>query len=298
MTMTSISAFQLVLPSNPADTSTRTQNSSTSSMLNMVEKKKPKSTRGGFGHSSITKNNNNVKKTRIIKGKHIGAGTKALAAAANTFDRIRKLHGKEGTSDVYVRSPKNDESVFWFVGKVVRMMDNNCMEEDSDVVDTGMGAENNNTETKRQLLAGSVYPTISEAILSQKRLILEYAKCELRPQNMGLPQYAPHLELWAAPGDSEMDVARNHVVLVKIDGSSMDLREGFNVNDVGYNPEVRLAFFHRFAFVSCFLSLVTHVLGVLYNEQIYVGEEKEKGGFRVVRDLEGRPVKPVFDINV
>lgn len=238
-------------------------------MLSMVEEKKPKSTSGGgFGNSSITQNNNNVKKARSIKGKHTGAGTKALVAAANTFDRIRKLHGTEGTADVYVRSPKNDESVFWFVGKVVRMVDNNCMEEDSDVVDTGMGAENNNTETKRQLLAGSVYPTISEAILSQKRLILEYAKCELRPQNMGLPQYAQHLELWTAPGDSEMDVARNHLALVKIDGSSKDLREGFNVNDVGYNPE------------------------------IYVGEEKEKGGFRVVRDSEGRPVKPVFDISV
>ena len=64
-----------------------------------------------------------------------------------------------------------------------------------------------------------------------------------------------------------MDVVQNKVTLVPIIGSSKDLREGFNVNDVGYNPE------------------------------IYVGEEKEKGGLRVVRDNEGRPVKPVFEIS-
>ena len=64
-----------------------------------------------------------------------------------------------------------------------------------------------------------------------------------------------------------MDVVQNKVSLLPITGSSKDLREGFNVNDVGYNPE------------------------------IYVGEEKEKGGLRVVRDAEGKPVKPVFEIN-
>ena len=50
-------------------------------------------------------------------------------------------------------------------------------------------------------------------------------------------------------------------------GTPTDVRDGFSVKDVGYNPE------------------------------IYVGEEQEKGGLRVVRDEEGRPVKPVFEIN-
>mmetsp|Transcript_37452 Transcript_37452/g.68806 ORF Transcript_37452/g.68806 Transcript_37452/m.68806 type:complete len:126 (+) Transcript_37452:702-1079(+) len=114
-------------------------------------------------------------------------------------------------------------------------------------------------------LAG-IYPTESEAILSQKRLILEYAKNELRPQNMGGP-YAKNLELWSAPGDSEMDVVQNKVTLVPVTGSTRDLREGFNVKDVGLNPE------------------------------IYVGDEIKKGGLRVVRDAEGKPVKSVFEIN-
>ena len=64
-----------------------------------------------------------------------------------------------------------------------------------------------------------------------------------------------------------MDVVQNKVTLIPITQWSKDLRDGFNVNDVGYNPE------------------------------IYVGDEKEKGGLRVVRDGEGKPVKPVFEIS-
>ncbi|KAL3807436.1 hypothetical protein ACHAXA_003965 [Cyclostephanos tholiformis] len=59
--------------------------------------------------------------------------------------------------------------------------------------------------------------------------------------------YASGLELWSAPGDSEMDVVRNAVALERVVGSTRDIRDGFDVNDVGYNPE------------------------------IYVGEEKVKG---------------------
>jgi len=185
-------------------------------------KKKTGSGGGGGGFGGATKKNSSKavvldpSKVRSVSG-YTGSGTKVLATAANNFDRIRKLFGKTATTDVYVRSPLNDESVFWFVGKVIRMITD------------------------------------------------EYAKNQLRPQNMGGP-YSSALELWSAPGDSEMDVVQNKITLVKIDGSSKDLREGFHVKDVGYNPE------------------------------IYVGDEKEKGGLRVVRDAEGRPVKDAFDI--
>ena len=213
---------------------------------------------GGFASSSSKKNDTSSSspadptKVRVVSG-FTGSGTKVLATAANNFDRIRKLFGKDATTDVYVRSPLNDESTFWFVGKVIRMTE----EEGED------NGDDNNDGNK---LVGSVLPSEIEAVISQKRLILEYAKNQLRPQNMGGP-YSKNLELWTAPGDSEMDVVQNKVTLVPIIGSSKDLREGFNVNDVGYNPE------------------------------IYVGEEKEKGGLRVVRDNEGRPVKPVFEIS-
>lgn len=97
--------------------------------------------------------------------------------AANNFDRIRKLHGKDATTDVYVRSPLNDETLFWFVGKVIRMV-------------------SSSDEGDEHKLTGSCHPTEEETILSQKRLILEYAKNQLRPQNMGGP-YSKKLELWS-----------------------------------------------------------------------------------------------------
>lgn len=204
---------------------------------------------GGFGSKNAKASSApaDPSKVRTVSG-YTGSGTKVLASATNNFDRIRKLFGKDATTDIYVRSPLNDERVFWFVGKVIR------------IIERGAGDEIGND------LIGTVYPTEEDAIISQKRLILEYARNQLRPQNMGGP-YAKNLELWSAPGDSEMDVVQNKVNLVSLTGSSRDLREGFNVKDVGYDPE------------------------------IYVGDEQQKGGLRVVRDSEGKPVKPVFEID-
>ncbi|KAL7476592.1 hypothetical protein ACHAW6_002445 [Cyclotella cf. meneghiniana] len=204
-----------------------------------------KSSGSGFGASTKPSG----PKTRTVTG-YTGSGTKVLADAANNFDRLRKLHGKDATIDLYVRSPLNDETTYWFVGKVIRHVPTAAIvtaDHDPD-------------------LFGSLYPTPAESILSQKRLILEYAKNQLRPQNFA-GKYSSTLEIWMAPGDSEMDVVQNKVTLEKVVGSTKDLREGFSVKDCGYNPE------------------------------IYVGEEKERGGLRVIRDEEGRPVKPVFEIN-
>ena len=172
----------------------RTNHRTTSSSTHLSAKKpakrsKSKSSGDGFGNSggfgskkSSTPGSGPADPTKVrsVSG-YTGSGTKVLASAANNFDRIRQLSGKDATTDVYVRSPLNDESTFWFVGKVIRMI-----EKDDD--------DKNNNE-----LAGTEYPTEEEAILSQKRLILEYAKNQLRPQNMGGP-YSKKLELWLAPG--------------------------------------------------------------------------------------------------
>lgn len=191
----------------------------------------------GFGSKPVA----TAAKTRSVSG-YSGSGTKPLRDAANTFDLIRKKYGKESTSDLYMRSPLNDSELFWFIGKV-----NRSLEDD-------------------EALEGSVSPTEMEAVISQKRLIIEYAKNQLRPQNFGGP-YSSELEIWLAPGDSEMDVVQNKISLVKVTGSVKDLREGFSVKDVGFNPE------------------------------IYIGEEAKDGGLRVKRDENGHPVKPVFSIN-
>eukprot|EP00547_Thalassionema_nitzschioides_P002655 CAMPEP_0194212358 /NCGR_PEP_ID=MMETSP0156-20130528/12144_1 /TAXON_ID=33649 /ORGANISM="Thalassionema nitzschioides, Strain L26-B" /LENGTH=251 /DNA_ID=CAMNT_0038940157 /DNA_START=9 /DNA_END=764 /DNA_ORIENTATION=+ len=197
---------------------------------------------GGFssGSSSSGAKEKNNGKVRSVSG-YQGSGTKPLRVAANTFDELRKKYGVACCSDLYVRSPLNDKDLFWFVGKVAR-----CSEEKD--------------------LTGSSIPTEQEAVISQKRLILEYAKRELRPQNMGGP-FSEGLEIWLAPGDSEMDSVQNKISFTKVEGSVSSLSDGFQVSDVGYNPE------------------------------IYVGEEIRDGGLRVVRDENGDPVKDTFEIN-
>jgi hypothetical protein len=217
--------------------STQTQFQTSLSAKKKANQKQSITSSGGFGSKTVVTG----AKTRTVSG-YSGSGTKPLREAANTFDLIRKKYGKESTSDLYMRSPLNDSELFWFIGKVNRRLEND------------------------EAIEGSVSPTEMEAVLSQKRLIIEYAKNQLRPQNFGGP-YSSSLEIWLAPGDSEMDVVQNKISLVKVTGSIKDLREGFNVKDVGFNPE------------------------------IYIGEEAKDGGLRVKRDENGDPVKPVFSIN-
>lgn len=200
---------------------------------------KKSSSGGGFG-SSLS--GSTGAKTRTVSG-YTGSGTKPLRNAANTFDAIRKVYGKDGTSDLYMRSPLNNEELFWFVGKVCRRLD--------------MGDQD---------FSGTSIPSEMEAVISQKRLIIEYAKNQLRPQNFGGP-YSKNLEIWIAPGDSEMDTVQNKMSLVKVTGSQKDLSATFSVNDVGFNPE------------------------------IYLSDEQKDGGLRVRRDEFGEPLNGVFEIS-
>ena len=106
-----------------------------------------------------------------------------------------------------------------------------------------------------------------ETGLLLKRIIFEYSKDQLRPQNMG-GKYASGLELWLAPGDSEMDVATNKVNLEPIKGSLSDTPTKLKADEIGYDPEV------------------------------YVGDERVKGGLRVERDENGVTTKPPFEVNL
>jgi hypothetical protein len=217
-------------------------------------KRRAGSSGGGFGLPSSA-----VKKPTAPGGTNVGVGSKALREAANTFDTIRKKYrddpNKVYWSDVYVRSPLDPPSftsdgknvttggpdTFWFVGKVAF---------DPEV-------------------AGGSDLYAQTACFLQKRMILEYAKHELRPTNFGLYNrtVSSALELWVGPpGDSEMDVVRNVVTLERVVGSS---NRAVAPAVIGYNPE------------------------------IYIGEERVNGGLRVIRNSTGgRPVKPVFDIEL
>ena len=196
---------------------------------------------GGFGSPSpaAVAAASSQGKSRGISGRAVGAGSKPLRQAATMFDDLRKEQGAAACHDVYVRSPDDSRTTFWFVGKIAR---------------------NVATESKHYI------PTPTEAVLSQKRIILEYAIQHLRPQNFG-GKYAASLELWLAPADSEMDVVQNKVTLERVKGSMADLSDDFSVTTVGFAPE------------------------------IYVGDELNKGGLRVERDEEGRPNKPQFEVN-
>lgn len=200
-------------------------------MSHLAAKKiKQQTTAAGFGSATAPKKTDKLRS--ISSNKTPGAGSKALRQSALAFDRIRKERGKDACADVYVRSPLDSPTRFWFVGKVAYE---------------------------------SEAATVEAACLSQKRIILEYAQQELRPQNMG-GRYASALEVWTAPPDSEMDIVRNLYNLTKVEGNVNDLPDDFTVNTVGYNPE------------------------------IYVGDERTDGGLRVERDESGRPTKPVFDV--
>jgi hypothetical protein len=86
------------------------------------------------------------------------------------FHAIRGAGGKNMTNDIYVRDPQT--YVFWFIGKVARVTD----------------------------------VSLEETVARQWHMIERHAG-NIRPVELW-----PHrgkLEIWAAPGDSELDVAYN-----------------------------------------------------------------------------------------
>jgi hypothetical protein len=227
----SVSSFTTEFPRNGAIVDRSTATIRWARKQQNKKSNAPAGSTGGFG--SVSKTNPLEGKTRSVSG-HTGSGTKPLRQAANNFDDLRKEYGGACTNDLYCKSPLNDPELLWFIGKV---------------------AVRPNTSA-----------TADHAVISQKRLILEYAKRELRPQNLG-GKYADSLELWLAPGDSEMDTVQNKISLNPVVGSAADLAEDFRVADVGFNPE------------------------------IYLQDEVKEGGLRIKRDIQGHPVKPVFEVN-
>ncbi|KAL3771678.1 hypothetical protein ACHAW5_005930 [Stephanodiscus triporus] len=138
------------------------------------------------------------------------------------FESIKAVSGKELINDVYARD--SDTDVYWYVGKVARV---------SDV-------------------------SIENAIARQWPMIEEHS-VRLRPAEL-YPKWGT-LELWAAPGDSEMDVAycKPEIVFVQM------FRDSKNSSEIR-NKEVGFA-------------------GELYEN----GEE----GFRTTRTADGKAVREI-----
>jgi hypothetical protein len=118
------------------------------------------------------------------------------------FVAIRGAGGPEVTNDIYVRDP--DSSTFFFVGKVARI---------SDV-------------------------SVEKAIARQYVLIEEHA-ARLRP--LELYSKKGSLEIWVAPGDSELDVAYNrpHIQFLKMNkADEVDGAEEVRNIEVGFQGEI------------------------------------------------------------
>lgn len=144
-----------------------------------------------------------------------------LKRQRENYESIRAIAGKDLTNDVYARDP--DADVFWFVGKVARV---------SDV-------------------------PLEMAVARQWTMIEEHS-ARLRPSEL-YPKWGS-LQLWVAPGDSELDVAYCRPEIV--------FRQMFR--DVDGASEVR--------------NVEVGFAGELY--------ENDEEGFRTQRTDDGRAVKP------
>lgn len=104
---------------------------------------------------------------------------------------------------------------------------------------------------------------VESAIYSQEMLLCEYAR-SLRPVELGgVASIGKRLQLWYAPGNSEMDVAQNKLPLTRYSKDSVKITVSYS--EVGYEPEV------------------------------YIDEEP---GFRVYRDNDGKCLKPAFEVDM
>jgi hypothetical protein len=151
-----------------------------------------------------------------------------LAKQSEIYDNLFKENGNNHHIDVYCRL--NITEVFYFVGKV------------------------------------NYIPTLTanNALLAQKNLIIEYSK-SLRPKDLAGPNgMLGDLELWYAPGNSEMNVAQNKIKLEgPLIGNEEDMLGIVKPKEIGFSPE------------------------------IYQGGEE---GFRCKRDNQGNPLAAVFDV--
>jgi len=117
------------------------------------------------------------------------------------FVAIREAGGASLTNDVYVQEPNTD--IFWFVGKVARV---------SDV-------------------------TVEQAVSRQWNLIETHAT-NLRP--LELFSSRGSLEIWTAPGDSELEVAYNRpdIVFQKMEREVNDGTGKIKNNRLGFQGEM------------------------------------------------------------
>ncbi len=122
--------------------------------------------------------------------------------AHENFLSLRNIGGKELCNDVYAKSPAPNNEEVWYVGKVAKV---------SDI-------------------------SLEDCIARQWNLIETHAT-NLRP--IELYPHRGNLELWSAPGDTELDVAynRQELIMTKMEHYEVTPKQLKN-NMIGFQGEV------------------------------------------------------------
>ena len=127
--------------------------------------------------------------------------TRNVMRQNQNYMKLRQVGGEEITNDVYIPEPDSGGE-FWFVGKIARI---------SDV-------------------------SVEQAVARQWPLIVNHG-ANLRP--VELYPHRAKLEVWVAPGDSELDVAYNRPdVLFQKMSSDVDGAKAVKSNMIGFQGEV------------------------------------------------------------
>jgi hypothetical protein len=190
----------------------------------------------GFGAKKTAAPLIDLKPTRALEYKEVaGSYAKLLARHSDIYDDIRASSEPNMKHDIYARLDGYQE--FWFIGKFGYY--------------ESMG--------------------MREAYSTIEILMTEYAK-SLRPVELAGPAAATStLQLWYAPGDTEMRVAQNKV---KLESFSKFLLEEPSASEAPSTP--------------------SEVSDVGFQAEIYNDGEM---GFRCKRDDNGNPVRPAFEVN-
>lgn len=195
----------------------------------------------GFGVSKKEQSNISIKPTGATKFKHkSGEFAQLLIRESKKFDNIIKLDFNDRViHDCYARLEGSE--VCWFIGKVAHI------------------------------------PEVSMKDAFELYIILlkEYSK-SLRPKELAVKSTGVNLQIWYAPGNSEMSVAQNKISLklyapVAI-GSGNTESQPSDVSKVGA--------------VESFIG---------FQPEVYQDGEE---GFRVLRDSNGQPLGKPFEVTM
>jgi len=196
----------------------------------------------GFGVSKKEDSTISIKPTGSAQFKHkSGEFAKLLMRESKKFDNIIQLDNDKVIYDCYARLEGSD--VCWFIGKVAHI------------------------------------PEVSMKDVFHLYIVLlkEYSK-SLRPKELAVKSSGDNLQIWYAPGNSEMSVAQNKISLklyihVPIDSVNTQLQsQSSDVSKVGS--------------VESFIG---------FQPEVYQNGEE---GFRVLRDLDGHPLGKPFEVTM